>query len=177
MKYSASFGDGESKSAYRFALRRDWTDELTLFTDAVRGPQHALFIMLNPSTADAEKNDPTVAKCIRLSQRWGFGALEVRNIFPLRSTDPSRLRKELHDPKITKRNMLAIAECLNDPNTGIIVAAWGNHGSYLQRAVMVRDVLAKSGVPVYCFKISDQGQPVHPLYQTEVDLEEMQRWL
>jgi hypothetical protein len=150
---------------YRYTLRREW--QPGLHVDPVRSSQHALFIMLNPSIADAFKDDPTVAKCMRLAMRWGFGALEVRNIFALRSTDPKGLR-ECDDPKGGLDNDIAIASAVNDMRTGLIVAAWGNHGTYRDRGAQVCALLKQSGRPVFAFKISAiTKQPHHPLYQRE----------
>ena len=67
---------------YRWWLRRRWAD----------GPV-VCFVMLNPSTADAEQDDPTIRRCIGFAQAWGCGALEVRNLFPFRATNPADMLK------------------------------------------------------------------------------------
>src|SRR4051812_41324552 len=67
---------------YRYLLTRSWAD----------GPT-ATFIMLNPSTAGAEQNDPTIRKCIGFAQRLGFGGLQAINLFALRTPSPVILRK------------------------------------------------------------------------------------
>lgn len=67
---------------YRYSLRRRWAD----------GGPPACWIMLNPSTADAEKDAPTIRRCIGFSKAWGHNALVVVNLFALRSTDPTALR-------------------------------------------------------------------------------------
>lgn len=194
MRYTAGFGPGGNTSLYRYTLRREWQQGYTLFKHATCGitnvpcccerckaaerlNKHALFIMLNPSTADAMVNDPTVAKCMRLARVWGFGAVEVRNIFALRSTDPTGL-KLVEDP-VGVENDLAIVEAVNDQRTGLVVAAWGNHGLYLKRSDTVRALLKASGRPVFCFKVSLTGEPCHPLYQPErgVNPENLVRYL
>ena len=76
----------DETGAYRLRLWRRWWD----------GP-YVCWIMLNPSTADARVNDQTIRKCIAFSKQWGFGGLEVVNVFALRSTDPKALYKH-HDP-------------------------------------------------------------------------------
>ena len=136
---------------------------------------YALFTMLNPSTADALKDDPTVAKCIRLARRWGFDGLQVRNIFAIRGTDPAVIKTAV-DP-VGPKNDAAIIEAAADVRCGIHVAAWGNHGSYGNRSLQVRRLLEELGKPVYCFSVSKQGEPEHPLYQRECDMEELVRWL
>jgi hypothetical protein len=168
MKYTAGFGPLGTEDPYRYTLGRDWTDELDLFSLAspnALAAQVALFLMLNPSTADAFKNDPTVAKCIRVARRLGYGGIEVRNIFAIRGTDPAIL-KQVADP-IGPENDQAILSCATDPATGLIVAAWGSHGIYKNRASQVVRILQAVHKPIYCFAVTKQHQPVHPLYQRE----------
>ena len=81
---SAIFSPDEK---YRYFLRRQLSDK----------PGTVNFIMLNPSTADENVNDPTVARCCNYTKQWGFGSIIVTNIFALRSTDPKGLR-ETDDP-------------------------------------------------------------------------------
>jgi hypothetical protein len=176
MKCTAEFGYGDERSDYRYKLGRYWDDERGLFDQGARWEQVALFIMLNPSTADARIDDPTVAKCIRLARRWGFGGLEVRNIFAIRGTDPAILRQVEAPVGGDKANQV-IVEAAQDARTGVIVAAWGNHGAYKGRSRQVRTMLESVGKPVYCFKVSNQAEPEHPLYQLECELEDLQRWL
>jgi len=165
--YTAEFGP-LGDHTYRYKLGRDWSDEAYMFDPiepSSRVAQRVLFIMLNPSTADAQQNDPTVAKCIRVARRLGYCALEVRNIFAIRGSDPAII-KRVDDP-IGRENDQAIRDCVADPSISTVVAAWGNHGGYLDRASHIVRMLSEIQKPVYCFAISLQGQPVHPLYQRE----------
>ena len=186
MNCTAEFGEG----GYRYKLGRDWSGEQypQLPLDVVlesagiiesRDPKqpfrYALFIMLNPSTADATRDDPTVAKCIRLARRWGFDGLQVRNIFAIRGTDPAVIKTAV-DP-VGPKNDAAIVEAAADPRCGLIVAAWGNHGSFGNRSQQVKKLLEELGKPVYCFRMSKHGEPEHPLYQRECGVEELVRWL
>lgn len=166
MRSYAEF-DGARKQ-WRYRLGRWWADE-QLFHGR-NSDQYALFIMLNPSTADATKNDATVAKCGRLARRWGFGGIEVVNIFAIRGTDPKIIR-QVPDP-VGPGNDAAILAAMRDPRCGAIVAAWGNHGKFAGRADQVWQML-NAGLKSCCFRVSGQGEPEHPLYQRECDLAEM----
>ena len=124
------------------------------------------FIGLNPSTADEEKNDPTVARCIGYAKRWGFGGMYMLNIFAYRSTDPKMLRK-IEDPVGPLNDHYIICTIRL---TDMVVACWGNHGQYMGRGEQVIDILEhiqsipNVKIPIMCFKITKNGQPFHPLY-------------
>ena len=69
---------------YRYWLHRDL---------AAQGDEGLVFVMLNPSTANATEDDRTVRRCMDFGRRWGFRELTVVNIFALRATDPAVLRE------------------------------------------------------------------------------------
>lgn len=131
---------------YRYSLSRLW--------DSTKGA--VLFVMLNPSTADAEVLDPTVRRCLGYAVDWGFGELLVANLFALRSTDPKALY-EADDP-IGAENDQYIAE-MNE-RADLTVIAWGNYGALLKRSDAVLQVLED---PCY-LKMNKSGHPSHPLY-------------
>ncbi|PIQ96371.1 MAG: hypothetical protein COV67_09900 [Nitrospinae bacterium CG11_big_fil_rev_8_21_14_0_20_56_8] len=118
------------------------------------------FIMLNPSTADAEKNDPTVERCQRFALRWGFGGLHVGNLFAFRSTLPENLKTH-PDPVGPGNNRTLLYRARRAAR---VVCAWGNHGKHLDRAETVRALLRKHGIPLHVLRITRQGEPGHPLY-------------
>lgn len=118
------------------------------------------FIMLNPSTADAEKNDPTVARCCKYAQRWGYGALIVTNIFGYRATDPREMKAQ-EDP-VGKLNMKYIYKAASDSD--FIVCAWGTHGGYQNQGREVVEMLEEMQGIMHCLKITKHGHPKHPLY-------------
>jgi hypothetical protein len=125
-------------------------------------PRRALFILLNPSTADATEDDPTIRRCIDYARRWGCGTLGVVNLFALRSTTPGNLYAE-HDPVGPGNDEAIIEAALWAQETdGIIVAGWGLHGTHLQRDEAVLELL--DGINVHALHVNEDGTPKHPLY-------------
>jgi len=140
---------------YRYGLTRRW-DEHAPSTDTV------LWLMLNPSTADAHVLDPTIRRCVGFSQLWGYGGLEVANLFALRSTDPSLLYGAERDP-VGPRNDAAIIAAAR--RCELIVVAWGVHGALHRRGDRVLALLAEvEGCVVRCLGTTKHGHPKHPLY-------------
>ncbi len=115
--------------------------------------------MLNPSTADAEHDDPTIRRCFGFARSWGFGALEVVNLFAWRSTSPAALQSA-KDP-VGPANDAAILDA--HACCGQTVLAWGNHGAHLNRDREVR-LLLDGDASVVHFGLTGAGQPRHPLY-------------
>lgn len=132
---------------YRYELWRTWNGS---------GPS-CVFVGLNPSTADETEDDPTIRKCVKFAQTWGYGSLCMVNLFAFRATKP--------------KDMLAAADPIgpdNDatlrrlvPCAGLIVAAWGNDGWYKERDKAVMAILPR----LHCLKRNSNGSPAHPLYQ------------
>lgn len=142
----AVFSDCER---YRYTLTRRWDD----------GPG-VMFLMLNPSTADEFKNDPTVERCERRARALGYAAFRVCNIFAFRATDPKVMRAAA-DP-IGPANDAAILDgCAWAAAT---VCAWGTHGAHLGRGPEVAAMLKERAVPVLTLGLSKHGHPKHPLY-------------
>ena len=127
---------------YRYSLVRTWDSSL---------PSLA-FVMLNPSTATESSNDPTIERCERRAMAWGFGELQIYNLFALRSTDPKLLYT--HSDPIGPDNHLAVTAAQ-------IICAWGRHGKHLGRGEQVANLLPQ---PLYYLKLNSDGQPAHPLY-------------
>jgi hypothetical protein len=136
---------------YRYVLHRELPQPL-------RWVKPALFIMLNPSTADATQDDPTIRRCIGFAKYWGCTSLTVVNLFALRSTDPSGLAID-HDP-VGPDNDTHIAEQIRLHSLGVIVGAWGAHPFARKRA---EEVMQKHG-PFSCLGTTKAGAPRHPLY-------------
>lgn len=138
--------------AYRYRLWREWNSTLPTLA----------FCMLNPSTADEVVNDPTIERCQRRAINWGFGRLEIINIFALRSTDPAALYDDEIDP-VGDENDRSILECFRRSDR--IICGWGRHGALLERGDTVLRMLLDSGPDrVYVLEKNDDGSPRHPLY-------------
>jgi hypothetical protein len=137
----------DPRRRYRYLLWRAWGDAGRL----------VLFILLNPSTADQDTNDPTVERCERRALAWGFDGLLVANLFALRTADPRMLR-EVGAP-IGPRNDTAIL--LAQRLAGLTICGWGAHGAYRCRGQAFRERLKP---PVYHLGLTRDGLPRHPLY-------------
>ena len=117
-------------------------------------------VMLNPSTADAERDDPTIRRCIAFAARERFGGVETCNLFAFRATAPAAL-KAASDP-VGPDNDRHLRDLFARHRT--ILAAWGTHGAHRGRAETIVRVAAELGVMLTCLGRTAQGQPRHPLY-------------
>lgn len=130
---------------YRYELIRRW------------GKGHLLdWVMLNPSTADADQDDPTIRRCIGFARDWGFDGIRVCNLFGYRSTDPDKLTDPRIDP-IGQGNR----DYLKREAGPVTVCAWGAHPVVLARSDI--NVLAERSA-LMCLGYNRDGSPKHPLY-------------
>jgi len=136
---------------YRYTLDRIWNSDLP----------RALFIMLNPSTADASIDDPTIRRCRSFATRIGCGGLTVVNLFALRSTNPDAL--STHPDPVGPDNDTHIALAL-DGNPAAVIAAWGAHPAARARAAPVAGLITTQQRRVDCLGTTKHGDPRHPLY-------------
>ena len=115
-----------------------------------------MIIGLNPSTADEVEDDPTLIRCINFAKSWGYGGVCMTNLFAYRATDPNDM-KAAADPVGASNNrwLTRLAK-----EAGIVVAAWGNDGDYLNRASQIKNKIPN----LYCLKMNKSGEPAHPLY-------------
>jgi hypothetical protein len=132
--------------AYRYHLWRNW-----------REGDRICWLMLNPSTADAKENDPTITKCLGFSKRWGYGGLDVVNLYGYRSTDPGRLR-EATDP-VGPRNDRIIEQVAR--SVSLVICAWGANGR--TRANSITRRLRMLGIELHHIGLTAKGHPYHPL--------------
>ncbi|MFZ1704425.1 MAG: DUF1643 domain-containing protein [Saprospiraceae bacterium] len=137
---------------YRYRLDRVWDKTLP----------KAMFIMLNPSTADGEQDDATIRRCIGFAKSWGYGGLMVGNVFAFRSTKPEYLY-EAHDP-IGKFNQDHLNQMYME--SAIVVCAWGNGKLIENISKVINDYNPLSGFigHLHYLELSKDGIPKHPLY-------------
>lgn len=125
--------------------------------------KRCVWVMCNPSTADALQLDPTIKRCVAFATAWGANVLEVVNIFALRSTDPRELYKRAFafrgDDQIA--NTEIVRACTD---AWLVVAGWGKHGALDRRGEVVRSMLHAGGVTLHHLGLNGDGSPKHPLY-------------
>lgn len=137
---------------YRFKLWRQWEP-----LDGASGT--ALFILLNPSTADAYQDDATVRRCIAFTKAWGMVCTEIVNVFPFRATKPADLKKHLSSPEADEENACHVLNAAR--NADRVICGWGAHRMATKPA---RVLLSGVEVPLWCFGLTADGFPRHPLY-------------
>ena len=130
---------------YRYRLWRTWDASKPIVG----------FIMLNPSTADAEQDDPTIRRCIGFAKSWGYGGLEVGNVYAYRATDPRELLK-VADPygPVNLEHLFNIRD-----RCELLVAAWGARCDPGDGREMIRSLRG-----MRAFGFTANGSPKHPLY-------------
>ena len=131
---------------YRYGLERRWGAGGWL-----------LYVMLNPSTATEERNDPTIERCQRRAGALGFGAMRIANLFAFRATDPRDL-KRAKDP-IGPENAALLAQWSAEAQ--MVLAAWGAHGAHLGQGAVAAGLLQGD---VRHLGLTKEGHPRHPLY-------------
>ncbi len=155
---SSLFGNSSavfsSCQRYRYRLDRIW--------DAALPP--LAFGMLNPSTADHERNDPTIERCERRARAMGFGRLIVWNLFAYRATDPKILKKQPDPVGPDNDNFISDVLVETRKQQGKIVVGWGTHGVLLNRNSQILEIARALSVELYCLGTTNAGQPKHPLY-------------
>lgn len=142
--------DISADGLYRYALWRRWSE----------GPV-VTWVMLNPSTADGETDDNTIRRCVGFARDWKCGGIEVVNLFAFRATEPA-LALRAENP-YGPENDGVLRETFK--RSGMVVAAWGERGSYRNRDQQVLAIARDAGVRVvYCLGLTQGKAPRHPLY-------------
>jgi len=142
--------EAEIEGPYRYTLFRNWEMK-----------PYITWVMLNPSTADALKDDATIRKCIAFSKLWGYGGIAVVNLFAFRSTDPKKLSR-VKDPVGPKNDEYIRTTCWSYQTA---VVAWGRNGDrFPKRVESVLLTVKESGTNIMHLGKTTTGQPKHPLY-------------
>lgn len=119
------------------------------------------FVMLNPSTADAEHDDPTIRRCIRFARDWGYTRLDVVNLYAYRTRSPHVMWEEqargtdIVGPENDAAMSLAFSAA------DVVIAAWGAEAG-ADRVAQFAETFA--GQEMYALGLTKSGQPRHPLY-------------
>jgi len=135
---------------YRYLLRRTWD----------HAKPRCLYVMLNPSTADAEVDDATIRSCIRLAKGMGYGSFEVVNVFAYRATKPDELLKA--DDPCGPRNEDAVLAAIH--RCDIVIVAWGAWPPAHEASIYIRNAIRANRPAMFCFGKTQSGAPKHPLY-------------
>ena len=126
---------------------------------------------INPSTATPENLDNTIRKIKTISQNNGYVNWIMLNIYPQRATNPNNLHT-IQNNKLVDRNLTHIKKILHDFKNADILFAYGNlisirkYLSELLNSIITQIKLAQFQGKSLCFKLTKQGCPIHPLYQS-----------
>ena len=134
---------------YRYTLTRGWSAGTAM-----------AFVMLNPSTADAMIDDPTIRRCISFARREGHGTLHVVNLFAIRSPSPAAIIREA-DP-VGPDNLRHIAATIDASQE--VVVAWGAHPLAERQEQVVMKFITDYGHTPKCLGLTKNDHPRHPLY-------------
>jgi hypothetical protein len=158
--YTRKGADVSDCGQYRYRLWRDW------------GPEKvkALWIMLNPSTADGYADDATIRRCVGFSHNWGCSGLTVVNLFALRATNPRELKE--HSNPYGPRNRTVLRKALASRRKWKhVVAAWGasanntlGHDTLSSFEIDLEELAHEKGAKLECLGVTKMGHPRHPLY-------------
>ncbi len=136
---------------YRYRLDRWWGD----------GPR-VVWVMLNPSTADADVDDPTIRRVMRFTRDWGYDGCTVLNVYAWRATKPGDLPDS--DERAAGPHWREhFTEALSNPFS-MVVAAWGAHATRTAQELATVLLKRKAFVNLMCLGVTKYGYPRHPLY-------------
>lgn len=137
---------------YRYRLSRVWNESVPAL----------MWLLLNPSKADESRDDPTIRRCIGYSMNWGFGGLIVHNLFAYRSTIPMELVSIWCKDPVGIDNDAAIE---SDARSHQVVCAWGHNVVKLKLEWRLKSLAPLLNLcDLYYLKLTETGQPQHPLY-------------
>lgn len=149
----------DETGTYRYRLTREWGP-------LGEGCKRICWIMLNPSTADGLTDDPTIRKCIGFTQRLGFNAFEVVNLYAFRATDPKDLTRafKLGRDVVGPLNHEFTREAID--RSSLVICAWGAGVRSVDLEFLAEDVVTAATAhhaQVRCLGRAKQSEPRHPL--------------
>ena len=163
----ADFKDAQISScgSYRFTLERRWGN-------ADENSPYVNWIMLNPSVADHERDDPTIRRCRRFTSEWGYSRLVVTNLYPLITPYPPecrafaewRHRQDWHSRDVIHHQNLPIVEQVAT-DADCIIVAWGNAAWEWDDTYpghVLEEIACHTDVTPLCLGVNDSGAPRHP---------------
>ena len=153
---------------YRYLLTRQWNHPNAGLSDTQihamgmgRDLKQMVFVMLNPSTADAYEDDPTIRRCVSFARREGYDMLHVANLYAGRATKPSDLYK-MGDPVGPENERVWSKIKKHAEDNVAIVCAWG--ADRRARIQAQRFLNFMDGRALHCLGTTKDGSPKHPLY-------------
>lgn len=147
-------GDG----LFRYSLGR-----IVALRDRAADPKVLVYLMLNPSIADASKDDHTIRKCIGFAERFGYDEIRVVNLYAFRATKPADLVARI------KQGLDAVgpendAHIERETYGRQVVCAWGSIDVPGIKARVDRVLsLCCTAASLACLGKSKSGSPLHPL--------------
>lgn len=144
-------GEAIISGAYRYALWRRWQ----------QGTGQLLWVLVNPSTATGETDDPTLRRLLFYSKRLGFSSLAVGNLFAYRSSSPDALPLNRGEA-VGEENDQYLTRLMEEATE--IVVGWGAAGGLFGRSVEVLKRLQEAKKPISCLGLTQYKAPKHPLY-------------
>lgn len=138
-----------SSKKHRLQLWREWDSNMP----------KVLFIMLNPSTADHQQDDPTLRRCMDFAKYWGYGGLYIGNLYSLRTPDPGTL---INVSKFSHRDNYKHVSTMS-LQCQLVVCAWGNY-PIIKKLGIPLNIFKQLNQKLHCIALSKTGTPKHPLY-------------
>lgn len=147
---------------HRYVLGRSWEQTQGDLLSGWDAPSQGtvVFVMLNPSRASHLIDDPTLRRCIAFAKQWGFGRVELVNMFSIVTPYPEQLLTT--EAPNGPRNNGWLRRTVGKADR--VVCAWGAHGEFQARAEEVLTLLRASGKPLMHLGLTREGHPRHPLY-------------
>lgn len=141
---------------YRYLLSRSWYPQ---------GKKRLVFVLLNPSTATEETDDPTISRCVKRARDGGYNGVTIINLFAYRATSPEAMKKAAEPTggyetiHIWQTHLAGVQAGNSD-----IICGWGRHGSFKRRDEEILGWFAHYAIEPMALKVGKDGHPCHPLY-------------